>query len=69
MLSLVGVILIAGGILTFFHVRNKKRRAANGGEKRAWVNRKGGWVNTADEEAGITRPVVAQVAHCEYSLD
>jgi len=63
-LSLVGVVLLAGGILTFLHVRNKKRRAANraSGEKHAWVNRKSGWANMADEEAGVTRPDVAQVA-------
>jgi len=64
-LSLVGVVLLAGGILTFFHVRNKRRRAANSAssEKRAWVNRKAGWANTADEQAGITHPDVAQVTH------
>ena len=70
MLSLVGVVLLAGGILTFFHVRNKKRRAANraSGGKRAWVNRKAGWANMADEEAGVARPDVAQVARRECIL-
>jgi hypothetical protein len=69
-LSLVGVTLLVGGILTFLHIRNKKRRATGGasGEKRAWVNRKAGWAKMADEEVGVARPEVAQVAHREYIL-
>ena len=69
-ISLVAVILLVGGSITFLHVRNKRRRAAGGvsGEKRAWVNRKAGWAEVADEEAGITRPEVAQVAHRESIL-
>lgn len=69
-LSLVGVVLLAGGVLVFFHIRNRKRRAANraSGGKRAWVNRKAGWAKMADEGAEIARPAVARVAYCECTL-